>query len=769
MTITADQENQGPGQLRVVGTRAARHDAVDKVTGRAQFGADVYMAGLLHGKFLRSPYAHARIRSIDTRKAEALPGVKAVATAGDFPIVQKQPIEFAQSVRGSRITAEVILAHERVMYVGHAVAAVAATSFHIAEEAARLIEVDYEVLPAILSIEDALKEGAPFLHESMTTQFRVDRFGRGEDTGVKSNIADHIQLKSGDLEQGFREAEVTVEREFFTQTVHQGYIEPFSSTAYWAPDGHVTIWTTTQGIFNVRSSTAEIIGVPESMVKVIPMEVGGGFGGKGTFYLDPVAAVLSKKTGHPVKIVMTRKEVFEGTGPGSASHMRVKMGADRSGRITAAKFYLAYEAGAFPGSAVAGGATTGTGQYNIENFQIDGYDVVVNKQKAQGYRAPGQSQANFAIETVVDELAEKLGMDPLDLRLKNVVQEGDRMPSGVPYPRVGLKEIEEAMKAHPHYSAPLEGPNRGRGIAVAFRWQGGQGSPATINVNSNGTISLITGSVDLSGTRTTVAMQAAEVLGLSIDDVVSTVGDTDSVGVSGGTGGSRVTFDTGLAAIAAAEEVKRQMSARAAQLWELQPEDVEFRDGIFTCTKNPADRMTFKELARRLGSTGGLITCSVYAPTTGVGPIFAGNIVDVAVDLETGKVDILRFTSFIDAGRAVHPGFVEGQMQGSTAQGIGWALSEEFFYTENGTVANSSFLDYRMPTSSDLPMIDTVIIEVPNPRHPFGLRGVGEVAAVPPLAALANAIYRAAGIRVTRLPMSPGNILEALEEKSAQR
>ncbi len=764
MTITDDRESQ----LKVVGTRATRHDAVDKVTGRARFGADVHMSGLLHGKVLRSPHAHARIRSIDTSKAEALPGVKAVATARDFPIIQEQPLDFGRPVRGPRVTAEVILANERVMYAGHALAAVAATSTHIAEEAVRLIEVDYEVLPAILSIEDALKEGAPLLHENMTTKFRVDRFGTGESTGVKSNIADQIQLKSGDLEKGFREAEVIVEREFFTQTVHQGYIEPFTATANWAPDGRVTIWTTTQGIFNVRSSTAEILGIPESMVKVMPMEVGGGFGGKGTFYLDPVAVVLSRKTGHPVKMVMSRKEVFLGTGPGSASHMRVKMGVDKSGKITAAQFYMAYEAGAFPGSAMAGGATTGTGQYNIENFQIDGYDVVVNKQKVQGYRAPGQQQANFAIESVVDELAEKLGMDPLELRMKNLVKEGDRMPSGVPFPRIGLKEIEDAMKAHPHYDAPLEGPNRGRGIAVAFRWQGGRGSPATINVNSNGTISLITGSMDLSGTRTTVAMQAAEVLGLSIDDVVSTVADTDSVGVTGGTGGSRVTFDTGLAAIAAAEEVTRQMGTRAARLWEVQPEDVEFRDGSFICTKSPADRMTFKEMAGRLGNTGGPITCSVYAPTTGVGPIFGASIVDVEVDPETGKVDILRFTCFTDAGRAIHPGMVEGQMQGATAQGIGWALNEEFFYTENGTVANSSFLDYRMPTSLDLPMIDTVIIEVPNPRHPFGIRGVGEVPAVPPLAALANAIYRATGVRMTRLPMSPGNILEALDEKNAQ-
>ncbi|MBI4282707.1 MAG: xanthine dehydrogenase family protein molybdopterin-binding subunit [Chloroflexi bacterium] len=768
MTTSGDRGTATPGLYKVIGTRPIRHDGVDKVTGVARFGADIDLPGMLHGKLLRSPHAHARIRSIDTSKAEALPGVKAVATARDFSIVREQSLDFSQAMRPSRITAEVILAHERVMYVGHAVAAVAAVSPHIAEEAARLIEVDYEVLPAILSIEDALKEGAPILYEDMTTHSQGDSSSRGSNTGVKSNIASHIQLKRGNLEQGFREADVIVERELFTQTVHQGYIEPFACTASWTPDECVTVWTTTQGIFAVRAGTAEIMGLPESSVKVIPMEVGGGFGGKGPFYLEPVAAVLSKKTGHPVKMVMTRKEVFEGTGPGSASHMRVKMGAGRSGRITAAQFYLAYEAGAFPGSSVGGGATTGLGSYKIDNLLVDGYDVVVNKQKAQAYRAPGQQQASFAIETVIDELAEKLGMDPLEFRLNNVVQEGDRMPNGVPYPRIGCKEIEEAMKAHPHYSAPLEGPNRGRGIAVAFRLQGGQGASATINVNSNGTISLITGAMDLSGTRTTVAMQAAEVLGLSMDDVVSTVADTDSVGFSAGSHGSRITFDAGLAAISAAEEVKRQMSARAALLWEVQQEDVEFKDGVFMCARNSADRITFKELARQLGNTGGPITCSVYAPTTGVGPIFAGNIVDVAVDPETGKVDILRFTTFLDAGRAVHPGFVEGQMQGATAQGIGWALNEEFFYTENGTVANSSFLDYRMPTSLDLPMIDTVIIEVPNPRHPFGLRGVGEVPAVPPLAAVANAIYHAVGVRMTRLPMSPGSILKALEAVNPQ-
>jgi xanthine dehydrogenase molybdenum-binding subunit len=308
------------------------------------------------------------------------------------------------------------------------------------------------------------------------------------------------------------------------------------------------------------------------------------------------------------------------------------------------------------------------------------------------------------------------------------------------------------MKAHPHYSAPLGGPNRGRGIAVAFRAQGGQTSSATINVNSNGTINLITGSVDIGGTRTAVAMQVAEVLGLNSEDVNPSVGDTDSIGYTANTGGSRTAFDTGLAAIAAVEEVIRRMKARASLIWEVQEEDVDFKDGVFSCTKNPEDRFTFKELAARLMRTGGPVTCSASAPSTSVGPIFAGNIVDVEVDPDTGKVQILRYTAFLDAGQAVHPSFVEGQIQGATVQGIGWALNEEYFYTSDGTMANSSFLDYRMPTSLDVPMIEPVIIEVPNPRHPFGLRGVGEGPIIPPLAALANAVSHAIRVRMRKLP-----------------
>ena len=765
-TTTNSQQSPEASQYDVVGTRPIRHDGVDKVIGAAKYGADIQLSGMLHGKVLRSPYAHARIRSIDTSKAEAISGVTAVVTSKDFPIISDSIIDLSETQGNARLMAEHVMAADKALYKGHAVAAVSATSPHIAELALEAIEIDYEVLKPVLSLEEAMKEDAPLLHDNLTTYFKLERFAKGDDTGAKSNIASHIQHKLGDVEEGFQEADVIVEREFTTQTVHQGYIEPHASTATWAGDGRLTIWTCTQGSFAIRSSCAAILDIPESQVRVIPTEIGGGFGAKITTYLEPVAAVLSKKSGRPVKLVMSRKDVFEGTGPTSASLMRTKVGATKDGKITAAQLWMAFEAGAYPGSPIGGGTLCATGPYNIANLLVDGYDVVCNKQKVQAYRAPGQPQGAFAVEPVIDELAEKLGIDPIEFRLMNVSKEGDRMPNGVPHPHFGIKEMEEAMRAHPHYKTSLTGPNQGRGVAVGYRWQGGQASSATITVNNDGTINLVTGSVDIGGSRTAVAMQAAEILGIKAEDVSPTVVDTDTIGWTGVTGGSRTAFDTGLAAIQASEEIIRLMKARAAITWEMKEEDVSFDHGTFLCAKTE-DTISFKDLSARLMRTGGPVTCSVSAASPGSGPIIAGNLVDVEVDPETGKVDILRFTAFMDVGTAIHPAYVEGQIQGGTVQGIGWALNESYFYDDEGSMLNSSFLDYRMPTSLDVPMIETVMIEVPNPKHIFGVRGVGEAPIIPPLPALANAISDAIGVRMLDLPMTPDVILTALESKEA--
>jgi xanthine dehydrogenase molybdenum-binding subunit len=740
-------------QYTVVGTRPIRHDGVDKVTGRAQYGADFQMAGLLYGYVLRSPHAHARIKRIDTTKAEKFPGVKAVVIAADFPPTPERLVDLGEGDTPLSYARGNVLAGSKALYRGHAVAVVAATSVHIAEEAAGLIEVDYEVLPAVLTAPEAMQEGAAILHDDLKTK----EFG--EQTGRVSNVAEHFRHTMGDVAAGFAEADVVIEREFNTSTVHQGYIEPHNATALWNSDGRILVWCSTQGAFVVRDVTACLLDIPVSHVKVTPMEIGGGFGGKIPVYIEPVAALLSKKTGKPVKIVMSRKDVFEGTGPTPGSHIQVKIGARKDGRITAAQAYLAYEAGAYPGAMVGPGAMCVFAAYDIPNVVIDGFDVVVNKPSTAAYRAPGATNAAFATETVLDEIAEKLGIDPLDLRLKNAAREGTRRADGPKYRRIGCVEVIEAMKNHPHYSTPLVGPNRGRGVAIGFWFNIGLPSSCTISVNADGTVNLVEGSTDIGGTRTSIAMQAAEVLGIPAEDVCPTVVDTDSIGFTAVTGGSRTTFATGWAAYEAAQDVVRQLKERAAKLWQTDTASVNFERGVF---RSSDKSMTFRELAVQIDQTGGPVVGRGAVNPRGAGGSFSGNIVDVEVDPETGKVTILRFTAVQDVGKAIHPSYVEGQMQGGSAQGIGWALNEEYYMSRDGAMMNSSLLDYRMPTALDLPMIDTVIVEVPNPGHPFGVRGVGEANIVPPPAAIANAIYRAAGVRMRRLPMNPPAIMEAI-------
>jgi CO/xanthine dehydrogenase Mo-binding subunit len=746
---------------QVIGTRPIRHDGVDKVTGRALYGADVQMAGLLHGRILRSPHAHARIRRIDARKALALDGVEAAVTSADLPAHGNQIAELGEGAVNLRHLSCNILARDKALYKGHAIAAVAATSPHVAEEALGLIEVEYEPLPPVLDVQAAMKDGAPLLHHDVFTE------SLGKTAEKPSNVAKHYQFKLGDVEKGFAQAAVVIEHEFHTATVHQGYIEPHNATALFNPDGNVTIWCSTQGAFTVRAQVSELLQIPVSRIKVVPMEIGGGFGGKIRVYLEPVAALLSRKTGRPVKVLMNRAEVFEGTGPTPGSYIRVKMGADKDGRLTAASAHMAYEAGAFPGSPVGAGAMCIFSCYDIANVHIDGYDVVVNKPATSAYRAPGATNAAFAVETVVDEISAKLKIDPLDFRVNNGAREGTRRADGPVYPRIGMIETVEAAKATEHYRAPLGGPNRGRGVASGFWFNVGLKSSATASVNADGTVSLVEGSTDIGGTRTSVAMQLAEALGIRAEDVRPVVGDTDQVGYNDVTGGSRVTFASGWAAYEAAQDIKRQLCARAAQLWEVKPEDVAYDAGVLTCRTDRAKRMTFKELAGKLHATGGTIVGRASVDPAGVGGAFSTQICDVEVDPETGKVTILRWTTVQDAGRAVHPSYVEGQMQGGTVQGIGWGLNEEYIYNARGEMTNASFLDYRMPTCLDLPMIETVIVEVPNPGHPYGVRGVGEVPIVPPPAALANAIYRAVGVRMRVLPMSPGRVAKAILGKGA--
>ncbi len=753
------------GKFKVIGTRPIRHDGVDKVIGRAKYGADYAFPGMLHGKVLRSPHAHAKIKSIKTAKALKLPGVKAVVTAADLPEAANRLEQAGEMAINPHYLSMNILARDKVLYDGHAVAAVAATSPHIAEEALKLIEVEYEVLPPVMTVDMAMAPGAPILLPDLRNREEGDK---------QTNVAQHYQFKRGDLETGFKAADFVVEREFTTAMVHQGYIEPHNAVGIYNADGQATIYCSTQGAFDVRSLSAQVLGVPVGKIKVVPAEIGGGFGGKTTIYLEPLSVLLSKKTGHPVKLVMSRSEVLRASGPTSGSKIKVKMGATRDGKIVAAQVWMAYEAGAFPGSPVGAGAMTILAPYTIENLQIDAYDVVVNRPKTAAYRAPGASNAASGSETVIDEIAEKCGIDPLDLRIKNGVKEGSPQVVGPPFKRIGFIETCEAIKNSDHYKSKLTGPSRGRGVASGFWFNAGMQSSATVNIHTDGTASVVTGSPDIGGSRASMAMITAEVLGLPVTDVRPLVADTDSIGHTDVTGGSRVTFATGMAVYEAAQDAARQLRERAAKVWEVKPEDVELQDGVLKLKDSSSFEkgegkppMTIKELATKLARTGGPITGRASVNARGVGPAFATTCVDVEVDPDTGKVQVLRCTVAQDVGKAIHPSYVEGQMQGGTAQGIGWGLNEEYFYDQKGILRNTGLLDYRMPTCLDLPMIETIIVEVPNPGHPLGVRGVGEVSIVPPPAAVANAIYHAIGVRLTETPMSPPRVLKGILKKRA--
>jgi CO/xanthine dehydrogenase Mo-binding subunit len=752
--------------LRVVGTRPIRPDGVDKVTGRANFGADMKMPGMLWGKIKRSPYAHARILSIDTEKAMALPGVRAVTTRADFPDLPPNKRVVGAMPHNLWDLSRNCMAKGKALYEGHAVAAVAAVSPQIAEEALALIEVEYEVLPHVMDVEAAMQPAAPVLHDDLFTS------GVDPKPTKPSNIAKVVRFTKGDVEAGFREAEIVVERRYTTKPVHQGYIEPHACVVSVAPDGQCTIWSSSQGQFMVRAYTSRIVGAEDNAsIRAIPAEIGGGFGGKTIIYLEPLAYVLSKKSGRPVKIVMTREEVFRGTGPTSGAVVEVKLGAKKDGRITAAQTVLKYQSGAFPGSPVQQGCICALAPYDLPNAETTGYDVLSNRPKVAAYRAPGAPIGSFAVESCIDELARELDIDPLRLREINGARDGTKAAHGPTWNNIGYMRTLEAAKASEHLKARL-GPNQGRGLACGFWHNAGGESSAACHVNEDGTVTLTEGHPDIGGSRASMAMMVAEVLGIPFARVRPVVGDTTAIGYSASTGGSRVTFAGGMAVTQAAQRVVEELKKRAAITWDISPEAVEWKDGkAFPAGANAGsfEPLDLAEIAAKSARTGGPISAEVQINAQGQGPGFTTHICDVEVDPQTGQVKILRYTAIQDVGRAIHPSYVEGQMQGGVAQGIGWALNEEYIYDQDGRLENPGFLDYRVPVASDMPMIDAVIVEVPNPRHPFGARGCGEVPIVPPMAAVANAIADATGVRLRDLPMSPPRVLAALDPAPALR
>ena len=750
--------------FRVIGRNTPKVDGVEKVTGRSRFGSDVKLPGTLVARVLRSPHAHARIVRIDTSRAEAMPGVLAVITGNDFPKLttgERSP----HGLVGERecFLSQEVMARGKALFHGHAVAAVAARSSTIAEQALTLIDVEYEALPHVMDPSEAMETDATLLHEDLYTQVSGDK------SSTPSNVAEHLVYSRGDIEQGFARADAVVERSFRTQVVHHGYVEPDSEMAFVHSDGKIEVWANTQSTYGQRNDLSAILDIPLSRIKVIPTEVGGGFGGKESVRVSAICVALSRKAGLPVRLTLTREEVFRATGPGNSIVATVKVGAKSDGTIVAIQARLLYDAGAFPGAPLRSAIRRVYSHYRTPNMRIDAYDVVTNKPHGAAYRAPGATPTNFALESVIDELGESLGLDPIEFRLKNVSVDGDPMPDGVRLPTVSFKQVLSKVEGHPCWTSELEGPNRGRGIALGMWTMPGGTSSCHITLSGDGSVTLVLAAVDLSATRTSLAMIAAEALGVDLSDVRVVVGDTDMAAHSDASAGDRITYVAGKAVLIASEDLIGNLKTRVAEEFGLEPGNVQYANKRFWVEGAPEMQISLADLALRSvrgegGAVMGYGSVSETFSDTAIAPNAAAHVVDVEVDPETGKVDVLRYTTFQDIGTAVNPVQVEGQMQGGAAQGIGWALSEEYQFDDDGAMTNPTLLDYRLQTAADLPFIDANIIEVPSPDHPLGIRAVGQVPIVPPAAALANAIYRATGVRLSRLPMNPERVYWALVE-----
>ena len=751
---------RSPVHHKVVGRRVPRVDAAERVTGRAVYPADFALPNMAYCRIKRSPHPHARILGIDASKALALKGVLAVVTAADFPDL---PLGSTAHVAAANLDtwflSRMNMAREKVFWVGHAVAAVAATEPHIADAAVDLIDVSYEVLPAAMTIEAALRPDAPILHPHTIT--------RGIEPRPKSpsNVGTRTQHSKGDVAVGFEQADVIVERRFSVDTAHQGYLEPQAAVAETQASGMTTVWASTQGAFSLETQISALLGKPQSLLKVVPLEIGGGFGGKIYAHIEPAAAKLSEKAGRPVRIVMSREEVMIGTGPACAARIAVRVGATRDGKLTAIQGIFHFDAGGFPGVGTTLQMQASVNAYQCANIHLEGFDVVTNKPRSESYRGPGGPQVAFAIEQAMDEMAERLGIDPLEFRRRNASVTGSSNALGEPFPPVALTTVLDRVAAHPCWTTPLPPSDRprGRGLALGY-WRGtSMTSACHVTLTGDARLMVTIGAVDISGVRTAIAQVAAEEFGLGIEDVFVQTGDTKSVGFTEVSAGSRIARTMAAATHYACQDALGQLKRRAAELLQCAAEDVVYREREFRSARGGAS-VTLRHLAEASLKAGAIVAVGI-STNLPLGVEVGAHVCDVEVDPDTGSVTILRYTAFQDVGLALNPPAVEGQIAGSVVQGLGWALTEYIDYdVSSGRVRNPNLLDYRMPTALDVPPIECVLIEVPVPDIPYGVKGVGEVPIIPPAAAVANAVRRATGRAQSAMPMTPERILRSLRD-----
>jgi CO/xanthine dehydrogenase Mo-binding subunit len=747
-----------------VGQRAKRLDSPPKLTGAEQFTADLRISGLLHARIVGSTFAHARIAGVSKEAALAVPGVRAVLTADELPVrIDEHGNPVAQLLAGSE-----------ALHVGHPIALVLATSDVAAQDGAELVEIDYEPMDVVWDLDQAVQPDAPNVSTSQSGAFDEEAAmhnadaaaGNDEEENLPPNVSGSVNFNRGDIEAGFAEADAIVELDLKSITVHQGYLETQVALAVPDRSGKLTIHTSTQGAFHGRGKVANTLGLPIEDVNIVPMPVGGGFGGKFVL-IEPLVAAAAMAVGQPVLLAYTRTDDFLAGNPAPECKIRIRLGARSDGTITALEADMLYDSGSSPGSPLSISAILLGGYYKFPNLRIKGYETQTHRPSSGAYRAPGAQQGTFAIESAIDELARKLDLDPIDFRLRNCVEEGDLRPNDGPWPKIGLRQTIEAVKAHPAWQGREQARAEGKGIGVAIGgWPGGiEPATATCRLDSDGKLTVVLGSVDLNGTNTTFAQIAAEELGAGIEAVRVKTADTDSAPFAGGTGGSKITYTVGPAVAKAARDAVDQIKQIAAKKLEVAVDDLEMADGSVRVKGVPGTAITLKEIAElSMAMTGG------NEPVLGRGgsgitqsaPGFAVHLAEVEVDEMTGEVRVTNYVAAQDVGFAINPASVEGQIHGGVAQGIGWALYEGIAYDEDGQPDAASLMDYALPRSTMIPNIDVVLVEVASDDGPYGAKGVGEPPAIPGAAAIANAIRDASGARVTSLPIRAPEVLAQL-------
>ena len=749
-----------------VGKPTPMIDGGAKVTGNLKYTGDLKLLGMLHARFVLSSYAHANIKGIDVDAALALPGVQRVLTAADLP-------DMAPSSR-----ARLMLARDRVIFVGQPVAIVLADDQAAAADGAELVDVDYEPLNAATTMDGAMADDASLVWPNGIPTGAEDEAAHGADAGgdaedeeeEASNIAGRTKVERGDVAGAFAAADVIVERTFETPMVHQSSIETQGWVAQPNPiNGGLTMWGSVQSPFGVRWDVAEVLGVPESDVTVYGMPVGGAFGAKFGLY-EAMVALIAVTVGRPVSLILTRGEELLATNPAPALRLSAKLGFKSDGTLLAMQALAIADTGIYPSGLGGFAAFQFANFYPCENVLLESINVVTNKQSVGAYRAPTSPTAFMAAETLFDEAASRLGMDPIELRLMNAAKAGDLMPDESQFENIGMVETLEAVRDHPLWQNREESRKNGRGVGVAIGgWMGGlEPGAAACKLNRDGVLQVQIGTADLSGTPTSFNMLAAEAYGVDPDKVRFVYSDTDSAPYGGGVGGSKTIYTLGTAVIRAAEDARRQTLAIAAEEFEVSAEDLEIVDGRVQVKGFPDRSIELGELADQTMTFGGK-----YEPVHGNGrqavtdraPSFSAQVAEVEVDEETGEVNLLNLAVVQDVGRAINPLAVEGQMQGGAVQGVGWALYEEMRYDDDGQLLSGSWMDYALPDAVQAAPIHTHIVEVPSKSGPFGARGVGEPPVIPTVAAIANAVADATGVRMTQTPMTAPRVLAALEQR----